>query len=795
MKFPGALAGELRPLRLPACILLLLSLFVGAAAPATQAQTPAAGSTVASLQTAELFQALVDPESARSYSGERISELAASRDRSDAEWPLATFLLAEVSALRGDRDTARALHRELALWAAEDPYGDGWGGSGLAIVSLWRWQKELAGQDEPEPGKVMEAIEAGDALLDDRLTEGMFRTAIFDALPQLGDAVRRLRPGLAWTAGNQRHALRLFVDYLRTAGAADLTEAEEALLKEASEADLASRDWLLLLRAQRLLDLNRHADARPLLERAFTSDNLDVRAEAGLALSEALRATERRSLEMQEEVVTKVVAGAADPYLVQRAILARGYLYKRAGRDPQMLRDFERLVEEYPAGPFTDDALVEIARYHQNRGDLDRAIEVFERLQAFPGDNDWSDTAVYQPAIALFTRNGPGDLERAFAMLQEYEKYAVPGPVRRVALFWLGRVAEEIGRTDDAEGYFRLTIAEMPYDYYAVRARMHLNVGAGARQMVTVDAKTHDDLAREFEASFVDDEPKGNSPYLQRFLAARRSGLYEQVLASRDRLREAFPGQRAEEVDLHELDEAAVLAPLAILMALRQDAIAAKDARPGARRRLRIAGALLQMGDVPFASHIATGVGEKYEWRGEAQQNSRFLATAYPPVFRETFREAAAAHRLDPAFLYAVARQESSFDPYAVSALGAIGLFQFMKPAFEEMNPNDVLLRRSGTANLREFLTDAERSIQLGAEWFAERKLPPFDGNIALAVMAHHAGTTAVTRWKRDWDAIGKGDDIEFMVETARSRGTRYLARRVLADYAIVRAAGIFDRN
>ena len=98
-------------------------------------------------------------------------------------------------------------------------------------------------------------------------------------------------------------------------------------------------------------------------------------------------------------------------------------------------------------------------------------------------------------------------------MLEGYEERAGPGPVGRVALFWHGRIAEELGIADDDEGYFRQTIAEMPYDYYALRARMHLNAGPDARRLVEPDPATNAALAKEFAASRLDDRREVTSPY------------------------------------------------------------------------------------------------------------------------------------------------------------------------------------------------------------------------------------------------------------------------------------------
>lgn len=54
-------------------------------------------------------------------------------------FPIYSFLLGEVYRLRGDNTQAKEAYQGLVEWAAADPYGDGWGVSGLVSVALWRW--------------------------------------------------------------------------------------------------------------------------------------------------------------------------------------------------------------------------------------------------------------------------------------------------------------------------------------------------------------------------------------------------------------------------------------------------------------------------------------------------------------------------------------------------------------------------------------------------------------------------------------------------------------------------------
>lgn len=99
--------------------------------------------------------------------------------------------------------------------------------------------------------------------------------------------------------------------------------------------------------------------------------------------------------------------------------------------------------------------------------------------------------------------------------------------------------------------------------------------------------------------------------------------------------------------------------------------------------------------------------------------------------YADLFQQAASAHGLDPALLAAVARQESGFDPQAVSPAGAQGLMQLMPGTAQGLgvaNPFDPAQAIGGAAQLLDSLLDRF-------------------GSTELALAAYNAGPGAVLRY------------------------------------------------
>jgi soluble lytic murein transglycosylase-like protein len=88
-----------------------------------------------------------------------------------------------------------------------------------------------------------------------------------------------------------------------------------------------------------------------------------------------------------------------------------------------------------------------------------------------------------------------------------------------------------------------------------------------------------------------------------------------------------------------------------------------------------------------------------------------------------------AVYGLDPDLVRAVIRQESGFQPCAVSAKGAAGLMQLMPATLAELEVQDAF--------------DPEQNIDAGIR-LLRRLLDRYNGDLALALAAYNAGPMRV---------------------------------------------------
>ncbi len=87
---------------------------------------------------------------------------------------------------------------------------------------------------------------------------------------------------------------------------------------------------------------------------------------------------------------------------------------------------------------------------------------------------------------------------------------------------------------------------------------------------------------------------------------------------------------------------------------------------------------------------------------------------------------------MEPELIHAVIRQESGYDPYAVSHKGAKGLMQLMPATAKRFGVKDVF--------------DPAENVQGGVKYLRQL-LDRYDGDRRLALAAYNAGEGAVDRF------------------------------------------------
>lgn len=712
-------------------------------------------------------------------------------------WAVDTFLRGEIHHVRGEQERATGAYRSLVDWAAADKTG----GSGLAGIALWRLLDNPRAIAE-DKAAARALLETAKQLLDKPLVKRFFadpRPRVRISLSRFkADIVRQLIV-LAAEIGDDDTAMQWFLDSIALRTDARVTSLEADLLERALDAGEVTRSEIILELGKRLIQLGHfRAASGPLDQLRQRGETSQIRVEAGLLLARLWRNAGRERvaiIELLDEVEAGIDDGVTDA-TAQEVYYRRGIRHNRegAGRNREFaVRDFETIVEKYPNGAKADDALLQLGRLHGREGDVEQAMSFYKKLREFEGENDRADSMYFFPALMHYAR--PDAKDEAKALLKSLIDRGPCKDLYRHGLFWLARVHEAAGDNERAQARFQQLAQDgtdcpkegiKRFDYYAIRARMHLNMGPEASGAVWPDGKTLKWLRGAYEQALHEvsaRESATGSIYLQRVDWALRTGFYEQAIegGTRELLRRgAFLTQRD---DPFYLAETGVLAPLAVHVGLLHDALPDSGERRSRPDAARLAWRFAEAGDWTGSLRVFG------RWVAEWHNAAGWLAAAYPAAYSEQLRQSGAGNGVPPALLYALMKRESRFSLTAQSSAGALGLFQFMPTTFYRLDEQwNFLAAQDGVLGTMEgHLSDPETSIELGARWFRESLLSRYEGAAQelLAVMEHNAGPEAVDEWVAYWDRIGRNGDVEYMVETARYRQTREMLREALVSMAV----------
>jgi soluble lytic murein transglycosylase len=137
---------------------------------------------------------------------------------------------------------------------------------------------------------------------------------------------------------------------------------------------------------------------------------------------------------------------------------------------------------------------------------------------------------------------------------------------------------------------------------------------------------------------------------------------------------------------------------------------------------------------------------------------------------------------VEPPLVLAITRQESGFDPTAVSPAGARGMMQLMPATARTMAKNLQL-----AYSQQRLLTDAGYNITLGRQYLSDM-LDNFGGSYVLAIAAYNAGPARVNQWLRaQGDPRAPEVDAIDWVEAIPINETRNYVQRVLENLQIYR--------
>lgn len=476
-----------------------------------------------------------------------------------------------------------------------------------------------------------------------------------------------------------------------------------------------------------LVQTNRAREAARALERVSAScATLALRGDALAKLNRTSEAAERYGEAV--EACKKENVSIIETLFAAGKMAARGGLLDKADA---WLGEVEKLDA---AHRLSDDARLESAKVAKRRGDLVRFDALLSKVDSDFPRGDVVGDAMFELAL---TRMETGAGAAALEVLRRGAVRPVEATYTRMGRFWyfVGAAEQVRGNVDAAMEAYQSALAQRPYGYYGAIAYAALEALSPHKAQGWIKARDVQDLS----AIAVAESDVGALPWLI------RAGASRQVVGELFRL--GIESRRA---------SPAVLAAAATGLS-RVDPIYA-------HRLLRTADEVEASADrLEFREHLSL-----------SPRRVELYRVAYPMPFAGDVKAAATDAQIDPAWLWAIMREESAFDAKAVSRAKAIGLMQLLVPTASQL---------AGRGTKAQELEQPAKNVALGAKFFAQL-LRKYGGVAALAVAAYNAGPGRVDTWCSE----RPDDRVDLLVERIPFAETRSYVKRVLTSYAVYSA-------
>ena len=416
------------------------------------------------------------------------------------------------------------------------------------------------------------------------------------------------------------------------------------------------------------------------------------------------------------------------PDVAAQKLFLLGECARTANEDDELLRLQAQLRQSAPTSQWLEQSLLAAGNVYLLRRDYDRAIDAYREMQQrFP--NGARASYAHWKVAWLSLRQGRND-EAKQEFDQQLALYPNSGEVP-AALYWRARLAEEDNEPNKARAYYQKLSDRFRNFYYAELARQRLKVlkpSTEPAQYALLDRVPPLDLTNKFTTS----DPPAEDLHVQKARLLENGGLVDFAV------REIQAGAPSDDGNWM----------LAETARLYQDS-----------GRYDRAIEVMKRG-VP--NYFAVDVPELPRTYWEA---------LFPKAYWGDLKRFSSENELDPYLVASLIRQESEFNPNAISRANAVGLMQLL-PVTGKKVAKEVKMHHISPSQLY----TPTVNLQLCTRYF--KSMVDKFGSFEYALAAYNAGSDRV----EDWLATGKYRDAQEFVESIPFTETREYVQAIMRN-------------
>ena len=402
----------------------------------------------------------------------------------------------------------------------------------------------------------------------------------------------------------------------------------------------------------------------------------------------------------------------SDPELEAERLFANSQARRSQKQESEMLEEVDQLTKRFPGSGWAQDGLFATGNFYWVNMDRARAAEYYRRTLDADRNGKNAPGAAWRLAWTAYLDRKP----EAADMIEDFiRRFPVSGYVQD-ALFWLGRCYDRAGNLERARGFYLADIARFPLTYFGEKSAERIHVGP--------DGIGPAPFSVEQVLNVI--PPAPSLPSLDQPIAANLQERFARAVALSDI---AF-------------DASAELEYRAVYSATHSPKYLVDAAEAAIA-----------------AGHYAAGISAvrqafpQLEARRVSEIPNEAWRAAFPLPYETNLRNEALRNQLDPMLIAGLVRQESGFEPNALSHVGAMGLMQVMPSTALK------LARQLKVRYARARLTDPGYNLQLGSRYLAN--LIQGFGTPEAALAAYNAGEDRVEQWTAGQNYLEAAEFVE----------------------------------
>jgi soluble lytic murein transglycosylase len=390
-----------------------------------------------------------------------------------------------------------------------------------------------------------------------------------------------------------------------------------------------------------------------------------------------------------------------------------------------------QMQQRFPDSPWLAEALYTSANMYLLRKDYPQAIIYYSDLATRFPRHRYAPSSHWKAAWLNYRL---GNYSQAAVLFDQQIALYQGGKEIPAALYWRGRLyADQEHQPAMASAYYQTVSRAFEHYYYAQLARERL---AEMGSVSPADVDMLSNIHREEIPALTDDVPEDDEHVIKARLLAN-AGLNEYIPAEIQAADGSDQWGAFAEAEIYASDGETYRAMRVLKHAL------------------------------PFYTSAPIDTIPMGYWK-----------ILFPQQYWSSIEQEAGKNGLDPYMVASLIRQESEFNPGAISGANAWGLMQLLPSVGRSM------AKEEGIHHFNQAeLLNPDTNIRLGSRYL-KQTLNKFDGQAPYAFAAYNAGDSRVT----DWQSIGKYHGMDEFVESIPFTETRDYVQAIIRNEAIYRA-------